>query len=250
MGVASAITATNLLTGIIGTAIGGILVKAWQRHHESKDELETWYSDATGIVARVQRVGYRTTEYPPADYTTMREKLDPIADELQAHAASAPSGVPDDHRQQLLRLAAFVTGVIALSERTEDISGLDFLEQVQDHARESVGDDVDMGQVNQLIGDLDTDSIADNLSTDDVEPNAEAIDEFLGQFSDQAVEQQTVQSVDEALEMPLDTLADTINDETVWNELVDDTMRKYARLFLIEIAEDVFESLEDYRNQL
>lgn len=243
MGVANSITPAGIAAGILVATTAGIIVQAWRRRREAVDDVEQWYQDALGLIARLQQTGHRTTAFQQADYQTLREKLDPLADELQEHAGRAPDGVAKEARHELALLGGFAAALINLTEQSEDIDSIEFFQQVQDHAREMHDGEHDIEDVNQIIDPLDVDALAERQDTD-VEADDEAIDEFLDAFSEESIEAGQPTSIDEALEMPIDTLPATVADESVLDELLSDTMREYAHLILVDVAGDVFEAME------
>lgn len=110
----------GFLTGIAVATISGILVTIYRRRKQAEKDIALWYQNAIGLVARVQQAGYRTTTYQhQINYPKLHEKLEPLAEEIQEHAGSAPSGVNEEARVQLAYLAAFCSGVLTLTEQAE-----------------------------------------------------------------------------------------------------------------------------------
>lgn len=249
MGLAGSITIESIAAGILVAATASIIARWWQRRREAVDDAEQWYQDALSLIARLQQTGHRTTAFQQADYPTLYEKLDPLADELQGHAGGAPDGVAEEARHELVLLGGFASALINLTEQSEDIDAIEFFKRVQDHAREMYDGEHDIKDVNQIIEPLDVDALAERQDAD-VETDDEAIEDFLSVFSEESLEAEQPMSIDEALEMPIDILPETVADESAWDELLGDTMREYVHLILVNVAGDVFEAMEKRKASL
>lgn len=94
-----------------------------------------------------------------------------------------------------------------------------------------------------LAGKMDVNE--ETWNTDD-----EAIDEFLDNFSEESLNAGQPTSIDEALEMPLGKIDEAVQDNDFWEEMLGDTMRGYVRLILVDLAENVFESMEQRKNRI
>ena len=162
---------------------------------------------------------------------------------MQEHAASAPEGVKEEARVELIYLAAFSTGLITLSEQAEEFDAAELFENVQEHARETYDGEHDIEHVNELIEPFDADALAEEMEKE-VETNDEVIEEFLGHFSEKSLEAGQPTTIDEALEMPIGTIDETVEEDDFWEEMLADTMREYIRMILIDLSEDVFEAME------
>lgn len=243
MPIASAIGAIAI------TATASIIARWWQRQREAIDGVERWYQDTLGLVGRFQQVGHRSTSYGQADYPTLREKLEPLSEELMEHAASAPDGVDEEARAELVYLSAFATGLLNLSEQAEEFSGLEFFQNVQDYARESYNGDHDIEDVNKLIDSFDVDALVNEMD-ENVRTDENAIDDFISNFSDESLEEGQPTTIDEALQMPLDRAEDAVLEDDWLDEMMSDTLREYIRLILIDFSDEVFEAMENRKQRL
>jgi len=253
MGVVETLVASPILSFLSGIAVAtipGILVVIYRRRQEKKDDIKKWYQDAVGLVARVQQTGYRTTMYQhQVNYPKLHEKLEPLAEDIQEHAAGAPNGVDDDARLELAYLSAFCSGVLTLTEQAEELTPADFFRTIQRHARETYTGEHDMEDVNDLIGAFDVDALVDVLPND-VEVNEEALDEFRSHFSDNSLEAGQPTTIDEALEMPLDGIEDVFVDERVMQELLGDAFKDYVRLILTDHTQDIHGNMEARKRRM
>lgn len=235
--------------GAVAVAVtAGITNRWWQRRQEAQDDVEKWYQDSLGLIGRLQQAGHRTTTYQETDYSTLRKKLEPLSEDMQEHAASAPDGVEEEARMELIFLAAFSTGLITLSEQAEEFDGVEFFEHVQEHAQEMYDGEHDMEDVNELIDPLEADSLAEQMDKD-VETDDDAIDEFLGHFSEESIEAGQPTTIDEALNMPVGLIDETVEQEDFLGEMLGDMMREYVRLILIDLTEEVFEAMEQRKKR-
>ena len=238
----------STLLGYVATfgvgAAGSIAAYEYRRRRQSRDEIKQWYSDAMDAVSRVQRIGYRATLYGNDNFEAMREQLEPLADRLQGHAASAPDVVDRDARQLLVQLAAICTGITSITEQGEDVGGLELFEIVQEHAEEQYDGEIDLEDIESFLGGLDPDKVTQNLDTD-VNPDDEVAEEFLDHFEEEG----ELSSIEEALSMPLRPLEAAFEDEEkdVWGEVMDEVSRQYVQTLLVDFSDDVFQFLARQR---
>lgn len=232
--------------GFVVAAGGGLTVLFVRRRLQANDRVDEWYRNAAGIVARVQRFGHQSTAFQSGgDYGDFRAGLEPLADELQNHAASAPNGVADESRAQLLVLAAFSTGIIALSERHENLTGTEFFDAVQAHAREHYDGEYDIDEVLEFTEPaLDGDPV---IESDPGEIDQGAVDRFLDSLDEETRASGEFGSVDEVLGMDFGLLAETVENTEVWDEMASEVMRSYIQLAIVETAENTLEKLEERR---
>lgn len=238
---------TTALVGGIGAIavalIGRIIFHRWERYYEAKDEVNEWYRDSLGLIGKLQQTGYLTTEYQQADFSALKSELNPLAGEILEHASSAPDGVDQQAKVEMTRLAAFSTGLITLSDQVENIDASSFFQHVQDQAVESYDGETSMEEVNTLIESLNAGALAERMD-EDVDTNDEVIDEFLDYFSEESIEAGQPTSIEEALNIPFSLLENAVEDDDFWDEMVRKTLREYIRLILIDLSDDVFQSME------
>jgi len=232
------------IAGVAGTATAGIIVQKYRQRQQAKADAAKWYKDAVGLIARVQKAGYRTTTYQhQVDYPKLHEKLEPLADDIQEHSGSAPARVDENARIELAYIAAFCSGILNLTEQESELKTAEFFRTVQEQARANYTGDHSMEDVNQLLDGFDADDLVDDLP-DDVEVNDEKLEKFATHFSEESLEKGHPTTIDEALNMPLDGIEDVFEDERAMQDLLGDAMENYVQLILVDYTEGVYERME------
>lgn len=246
MDVFGAFMSSPLLTGLAGvggTAAAGIIVQKYRERQQAKADAVKWYKDAVGLIARVQKAGYRTTTYQhQANYPKLQEKLEPLSDDIQEHAGSAPVKVDEDARIELAYIAAFCSGILILIEQESELKPAEFFRTIQQYARTHYSGEHDMEDLNQLL-DLDAYELVDDLP-DDVEVNEEKLEEFASHFSEESLEEGHPTTIDEALNMPLASIEDVFEDERAMQDLLGDTMEDYVRLILTDYTQEIYKRMD------
>lgn len=247
MGLLGAFISSPLLAGLAGiggTAAAGIIVQMYRQRQQAKADAAKWYQDAVGLIARVQKTGYRTTTYQhQVNYPKLHEKLEPLADDIQQHAGSAPARVDENARIELAYIAAFCSGVLNLTEQESELKPSEFFRTIQQHARNHYSGEHDMEDVNQLLDGFDAYELVDDLP-DDVAVNEEKLEEFASHFSEESLEEGHPTTIDEALNMPLADIEDVFEDERAMQDLLGGALEDYVRLILVDYTEDVYERME------
>lgn len=232
------------LAGVGGTAAAGIIVQKYRERQQAKADAVKWYQDSVGLIARVQKVGYRTTTYQhQVNYPKIQEKLEPLADDIQEHAGSAPVRVDEDARVELAYIAAFCAGILNLIEQESELKPAEFFGTIQQHARNHYSGEHDIDDVNQLLGDFDAYDLVDDLPND-VEVNEEKLEEFASHFSEESIEEGHPTTIDEALNMPLAGIEEVFEDEQAMQDLLGDTMEDYVRLILVDYTQEMYERMD------
>lgn len=231
--------------GAVVTIVTGVVLMLLRHRLKRADRVGQWYNDALGLVARVQQAAHQTTTYQPADYDALGEKLDSLAAEMQDHAASAPAGVDEESRDEIIQLASFSAGLVPLAERINEKSGIDFFRMLQDTASASWSGQHDIEDVTGLLDGLDVNSSVDQLSQDGgVMMDENAVDELLEYFSEDSLEAGYPTSVDEALGIPADTLEEAFGGKSGLNQVMDEAMREYVRMLLIQFSNAAGQRIE------
>jgi len=232
------------LAGVGGTAAAGIVVQKYRERQQAKADAAKWYQDAVGFIARVQKAGYRTTTHQhQVNYPKLQEKLEPLADDIQEHAGSAPVRVDEDARVELAYIAAFCSGILNLTEQESELEPAEFFRAVQQHARNHYSGEHDMEDVNQLLDGFDAYELVDDLP-DDVEVNEEKLEKFASHFNEESLEEGHFTTIDEALNMPLAGIEDVFEDEQAMQDLLGDTMEDYVRLILVDYTEEIYKRMD------
>lgn len=248
------VTPLGVVTGILITAVGGGIVQLIRRRFQRQQTVEEWYSDALGLISRAERIGRRTTEYQPeTDTDTLRSELDPLAEDLREHAAGAPTSVPQEAHDRLKFLSDIMTGLVIVSEQDDEMTGTEMLTNLQQFARERANKEgkafADISQVNNLIAPVDTDSMAEDLPSEGVDFDEDDLEGLLGQVSGETLQAQQIQSVDDALNFPFEEANELLDDVNIVDEVMDDGMREYVRLWLLEVTDDIYHEMEARRER-
>lgn len=241
-------TATQILIAVIGTGGGGLLIYLYRRRDKRKRRISRWYQEAASLCGRVQRLGHRVTEYQAeADTDKLRQDLDPLSDEIEAHASGAPDGVPDSAIDDLRLLSKITTGLSIMADLSEDHNSAELLELFQELIQEKLtrGEDLPpMDEVNELISDVEIDAIAGDLPEPDTFDEADVAD-IMQEVDEETRETGQIQTIDEAINFPFDQVDESLEGVDLVDEVMDDTMIEYLRLWMIDITGEIHSRLED-----
>ncbi|WP_162991459.1 hypothetical protein [Halostella salina] len=244
MGVINTIASSPVISTIVATAIGGIIVRLYQRWQNRKQRARKWYETSLGQLGRLQQAAQRATEYQDEpDYDSLRERLEPLTEEMIEHANSAPAKVSEQARIDMAVLSAFATGLIILSEQSEEMDVFELYETVQEHARESYDGDYDMDDIDEIFGPFDIDEFVEETDTD-VDLDEERAEEFLSNFSEESVEVGRPTTVEEALNMPIGEVDEVVSDDDYLESMLEDSLEAYVRTALMNVIEDTHEAME------
>jgi len=244
VGVINTIASSPVISTILATAIGGIIVRLYQRWQNRKQRAREWYETSLGQLGRLQQAAQRATEYQDKpDYDSLRERLEPLTEEMIEHANSAPSKVSEQARIDMAVLSAFATGLIILSEQSEEMDVFELYETVQEHARESYDGDYDMDDIDEIFGPFDIDEFVEETDTD-VDLDEERAEEFLSNFSEESVEVGRPTTVEEALNMPIGKVDEVVSDDDYLESMLEDSLEAYVQTALMNVIEDTHEAME------
>lgn len=241
-------TATQILIAVLGTGGGGLLIYLYRRRDKRKRRISQWYQDAISLCGRVQRLGHRVTEYQAeADTDMLQQELDPLSDEIEAHASGAPDGVPEPAIDDLRFLSKITTGLSIMADLSEDHSSAELLELFQELTQRKLtrGEDMpSMNEVNQLISDIEFDAISDDLPEPETFDEADVAD-ILQEVDQETRETGQIQTIDEAINFPFGQVDESTEGVDLVDEVMDETMIEYLRLWMIDITGEVYSRLED-----
>ena len=244
VGVVNAISSNPVVSGILVTAVSGIIIKLYQRRQSRRQRAREWYETSLGMLGRLQQAAHRATEYQnEPDYDSLRERLEPLAEEMIEHANSAPSKVSEPARIDMATLSAFATGLVIISEQSERMDVFELYETVQGRARERYEGEYDMDDVNEIFGPFGIDEFV-RKTHKDVEVNKEKADEFMSTFSQESIEAGRPTTVEEALNMPIGDVDEIVSDEEYLESMLEDSLEAYVRTTLLNVIEDVHGTME------
>ncbi|WP_435068519.1 hypothetical protein [Haloplanus sp. C73] len=249
------VTPLGIATGILIGAVGGIIVQRYRYHLDRKQTAEEWYRDALGLISRTERVGRRTTEYQQeTDTEALRSKLDPLSEDLREQAASAPSTIPQEARDRLKFLSDITTGLVIVSEKDDEMTGTEMLANLQkfvgEYADSEDKDLPDIDLVNEIISPVNTDSMAEDLPAEGVDFDEKELESLLVQVSDDTLQTQQIQSIDDVLNFPFEEANELLDEVDIVDEVMDEGMREYTRLWLLEVSDDIYREMEARREQI
>lgn len=214
-----------------------------------KNTIKDWYQDASTLTARVERLGYRATEYQEKpDVEALKKDLDPLSDELIAHAGEAPD---DDSEKELEFLATITTGLVIIVKLGESYSATELFTLFQEYVKDRVANDEelpDIEVVNNLLSFIDKRGIVEDLPTD-VEFDEEILEDILSEVSEETQSTGEIQSIEEAMEFPFDEANSVTEESGVVDEILNDVMHEYLRLWLLGVTGIIQERMEQ-RKQL
>lgn len=249
------VTPLGVVTGILVTVVAGVIVELYRRRLEQKQTIEEWYNDALGLISRTERIGRRTTEYQQqTNIETLSSKLEPLSEDLREHAASAPSSIPQEARDDLKSLSDITTGLIIMSEKDDEMTATEMLTNFQKFAREYAdneneeGPDIDL--INEIIAPVDTDAMAEDIPAEGVEFDEAELKNLLAEVSEETLQTQQIQSVDDALNFPFEEVNELLDEVSIVDEGMENMMREHVRLWLIEITDDVYRDMEARRERI
>lgn len=249
------VTPLGVATGILIGAAGGVIVQRYRYRLERKQTADEWYADALGLISRAERIGHRATEYQEeTDIETLQSKLEPLSEDLKEHAASAPSSVSQEARDRINFLADITTGLIIVSEKDDKMTGAEMLANLQKFVGEcatSEDEDLpDIDQVNEIISSVDIEAMGEDLPAEGVDFDKKELEELLEQVSDETLQTQQIQSVDDVANFPFEEANKLVDDVDIVDEVMDDGMREYTRLWLLDVTGDVFTEMEARRERV
>jgi hypothetical protein len=242
--IVDAITSNPIISGVIVAVLSGIIVQLWRQRQQKKQRAREWYEDSLGMLGRLQQAARRATEYQDnPDYDSLRERLEPLTEEMIEHANSAPTKVHEQSRIDLAAISAFATGLIILTEQSEEMDVVELYETVQEHARESYDGNYDMDDVDEIFGPFPLDDFVDETDRD-VDLDEEKAEDFIQNFSEESIEAGRPTTVDEALNMPISGVVEAVDDDGYLESMLEDSLEEYVRTILINVIEDTHETME------
>lgn len=250
MGIISAVASNPIVSGIIVAAVSGIMVKLYQKRQKRRQRAREWYETSLGMLGRLQQAAHRATEYQDEpDYDSLRERLEPLAEEMIEHANSAPSKVSEQARIDMATLSAFATGLVIISEQSEEMDVFELYETVQKHARESYDGEYDMDDVDEIFGPFGIDEFVEETDRD-IEMDEERAEEFLSNFSPRSIEAGRPTTVEEALNMPIGEVDEIVSDEGYLESILEDSLETYICTSLLNIIEDIHRTMEARKEKI
>ena len=244
MGVISAVASNPIVSGVIVAVVGGIIVKLYQRRQKRRQRAREWYETSLGMLGRLQQAAHRATEYQDEpDYDSLRERLEPLAEEMIEHANSAPTKVSEQARIDMATLSAFATGLVIISEQSEEMDVFELYETVQESARERYDGEYDMDDVDEIFGPFGIDKFVEDTDRD-IGMDEEKANEFLSNFSQESIEAGHPTSVEEVLNMPIGKVDEIVSDEEYLESMLEDSLEAYVRMALLNVIKDVHGTME------
>lgn len=196
------------------------------------------------MLGRLQQAAHRATEYQDdPDYDSLRERLEPLAEEMIEHANSAPSKVNEQARVDMATLSAFATGLIIISEQSDEMDVFELYETVQEHTKASYKGNYDMDDIDEIFGPFDIDEFVDETDRD-VELDEQNVEDFLSNFSEESVETGRPMTVEEALNMPIGEVDEIVNDDEYLESMLESSLEAYVRTVLLNVIKDVHGTME------
>jgi len=245
--IVEAITAnpvSSVATTIFGTFVGGILIFEYKRRRKSTDQTKEWYAEAVGMIGRLQQAGQQITMFTQQiNEATLKTKFEPLAAELQSHAGNAPAGVEDQARVELIYLSTITSAIISLADRSEDESISTLFQEAQELAHENSDIDLDLAELNDLFEPASLGSPEEQLTEADI--NEQPAREFVSSLSEESQQAGEIVTTEDVLEMPTEKLGEAIADDQFWDQFVDDMIQLYIEVLLLDISEDIYESMEE-----
>lgn len=209
-----------------------------------KQRAREWYETSLGMLGRLQQAAHRATEYQDdPDYDSLRERLEPLAEDMIEHANSAPSTVNEQARLDMAILSAFATALIIISEQSEEMDVFELYETVQEHAKASYNGDYDMDDIDEIFGPFGIDEFVDETDRD-VDLDEQKAEEFLSNFSEESLEAGRPTTVEEALNMPIGEVDEIVNDDGYLESMLEDSLEVYVRTALLNVIENVHGTME------
>lgn len=196
------------------------------------------------MLGRLQQAVHRATEYQDdPDYDSLRAGLEPLAEEMIEHGNSAPSKVSEQARIDMVTLSALATGLVIISEQSEGTDVFELYETVQERASERYDGEYDMDDINDIFGPFEIDEFVEEIDRD-IEIDEEKAEEFLLNFSQESIEAGRPTTIEEALDMPIGEVDEIVGDEGYLESMLEDSLEVYVRTALLNVIEDVHETME------
>jgi hypothetical protein len=245
------VTPLGVASGIVIGTTGGILVQRYRYRLDRKQTVKEWFGDSLGLIARVEHLGRRATEFQTETNTEkLRSELEPLSEEIKEHAGGAPDGVPPEAKERMNNLADIANGLVIITEQGDDASPTELLSILQHSAEQRDEPNPDIEQVNQLIAGIDTESIHEKLPTEEVDYDEEMLDDILGELSEETRETMQIQSVEDALNFDFGAANEVVDDLDVVDDVMDGTMREYVRVWTLDVTEGLYDEMEARRDRV
>ncbi|OYR73484.1 hypothetical protein [Halorubrum ezzemoulense] len=92
--------------------------------------------------------------------------------------------------------------------------------------------------------------MGEDLPAEGVDFDKKELEELLEQVSDETLQTQQIQSVDDVANFPFEEANKLVDDVDIVDEVMDDGMREYTRLWLLDVTGDVFTEMEARRERV
>lgn len=239
----------TVTTGIITAAVGGVLVAMYKRRRKSIDQAKDWYGEAIGLIGQLQQAGQQTTMFKKeTDRQMLKNKLEPLAADLQSHAGNAPERVEEQARAELIYLSTFASGIVSLSDTSADMKMSDLFEEAQNQLQKDAAEKYDIEEINEIFEPSDLAPPEEEIDESDI--NEKALKEFIETLSEESVETGQIATVEDVLEMSGEKLFEAIDDEEFWNQFLDGLIQKYIQVYLIQVSGEVYSAMEQRKQSM
>jgi hypothetical protein len=140
--------------------------------------------------------------------------------------------------------------LVIVSEQEEKRDPAEMLTHFQSIARQHAEESDSLpgiDQVNQVLEPVDTDSMSDELAPQDHNVDEDQLEAALSHLSDETVRSQRVESMEDALSFPFEEFDEVLDETSVMQEVMDEGMREFVRLWLLDITDDIYNEMEQHR---
>lgn len=145
-------------------------------------------------------------------------------------------------------IAAYVTGLASLSEKSAETDALDFVKRVQQSAIESYEGEYSLEDLEDMFSSFDLDELADELDRD-VEIDDETGEALRSQFSDESLEAGRPMSIQDALSMPIDKVQEAFENDVGLRTVVDSSLEVFVGMN-VDLARDTHERMQERRERV
>ncbi|EMA67280.1 hypothetical protein C462_15804 [Halorubrum distributum JCM 13916] len=107
-----------------------------------------------------------------------------------------------------------------------------------------------MDLINEIISPMNTDSLSENHPPEDVDFDEEGVEEVLSEVSDETSEAGNIQSLEDVVNFPFEEANELIDDVDIVDEAMENVMRGYIRLWLLDITDEIYNDMEERQSRI
>lgn len=249
MAIVSIILSNPLVSGFIATISGGGIIEYLRRRRQQKREAQKWYAEASGYLSNLQQAAQKATAYRDGvDHASLHENLDGLDEEMMRLANDSKKRVDGEAQIELAVIAAYVTGLASLTQKSSDTDALDFIKRVQSDAIKNYDGEYEMDDLESLFSGFDFEEFIDEMDRDET-VDEQMAERLRSRFNDESLKTGYPTTIDEALNIPIEEAKDAFDTEGFMSTVLDDSLEAFVEM-VIGLTEDVDERMNHRHEQV